>query len=138
MSNLSAFLNPTYTEKKAEVVISDRFLNEDGTPAKFVIKALPHEAFERIRKHSYKETTVNGKKNQVVDSDIWLSRCIVESCVEPDFRNKELCERFGCIDPVSCPGKMLFEGEMHKLGKAILELNGLDDESPEMGMISKK
>ena len=33
---------------------------------------------------------------------------------------------------------MLLEGEIQKLGKAILALNGLDDESPEMGEVSKK
>lgn len=138
MSNLSAFLKPTYTEKKVEVIISDRFLNEDGTPAPFIIKSLSHEAFESIRKCSYKETVINGKKNQVVDNDLWLSRCIVASCTQPDFRDKELCNAYGCEDPISCPKKMLLEGEIQKLGKAILALNGLDDESPEMGEVSKK
>lgn len=138
MSNLSAFLKPTYTEKKVEVIISDRFLNEDGTPAPFIIKSLSHEAFETIRKRSYKEQLVNGKKNQIIDNNLWLSRCIVESCVQPDFRDEELCHAYGCEDPFSCPSKMLLEGEIQRLGKAILALNGLDDESPEMGEVSKK
>lgn len=138
MSNLSAFLKPTYTEKKVEVVISDRFLDENGKPVPFIIKSLSHEAFETIRKRSYKEQLVNGKKNQIIDNNLWLSRCIVESCIQPDFHDEELCHTYGCEDPFSCPSKMLLEGEIQRLGKAILALNGLDDESPELGEISKK
>ena len=32
MSGLAAFMNPTYTEKTAEVFVSDRFLDDDGKP----------------------------------------------------------------------------------------------------------
>jgi hypothetical protein len=138
MSNLSAFLKPTYTEKTIEIVISDRFVDDNGEPVPFIVKSLSHEAFESIRKRSYKEQVINGKKNQIVDNNLWLSRCIVESCIQPDFHDKELCNAYGTEDPYACPSKMLFEGEIQKLGRAILSLNGLDDDSPEMGDITKK
>lgn len=139
MSNTSAFLKPTYTQKTVEVQISDRFLDpETGNPVPFVLKTLSHEQFESIRKMSFKEQVINGKKNQVVDNDLWLARCIVESCIEPDFKSQELCNAYGVEVPVSCPKKMLLEGEFQRLGRAILELNGLTDESPELGEISKK
>lgn len=139
MSNLSAFLKPTYTEKTVEVQISDRFIDpETGEPVPFILRSLSHDQFEAIRRISYKEQTINGKKNQVIDNDLWLARCIVESCVQPDFKSRELCNAYGVELPVSCPQKMLLEGEFQKLGRAILELNGLTDESPELGELSKK
>lgn len=138
MSNLSAFMNPLYTEKTAEIIVSDRFVNENGEPVPFVVKSLSHKDFESIRKLSYKEVMINGKKNQVVDNDLFFARLIVESCIDPDFHNKELCNRWGCEEAISCPPNMLLEGEIQKLGKAILSLNGIDEDSPEMGTISKK
>lgn len=138
MSNLSGFLKPTYTEKTVEVQVSDRFVDENGEPLPFKLRSLSHEMFESIRRMSYKEQTVNGKKTQVIDNELWLSRCIIESCVQPDFKDTELCHAYGVEVPVSCPKKMLLEGEFQRLGRAILSLNGLDDESPEMGEVSKK
>lgn len=138
MSNLSAFMNPIYTEKTVKVVISDRFVDENGEPIPFTIKSLSHKAFESIRRRSHKDVMINGKKNQVIDNELFFCRLAVESCIDPDFRNEELCHRYGCEDPVSCPANMLMEGEIYKLGKAILALNGMDEESPEMGDISKK
>lgn len=138
MSNLSAFMNPVYTEKTVKVVVSDRFVDENGDPVPFEIKSLSHKTFELIRKRSQKDIVINGKKNQVLDNDQFFCRLAVESCIEPNFRNEDLCHRYGCEDPISCPANMLNEGEIQKLGKAILSLNGIDDESPEMGEVSKK
>lgn len=138
MSGLSAFLNPTYTEKTVEVYASDRFLGDDGKPVAFKLKALNQETLELISKRSRHEQTIDGRKVNAVDKAEHLSRCLVESCIYPNFRDKDLCERFGTLDPVELPKKMLFVSEYEKLARAFLDLNGLSDDSPEYGEITKK
>ncbi len=138
MSGLSAFLNPTYTEQTAEVFVSDRFLDENGNPIPFKIKALNQETLELISKLSKKEQTIDGRKVSIVDKVAHLNRCLVEACVYPNFRDKELCEHYGTLDPIELPKKMLFVKEYEKLARAFLDLNGLSDDSPEYGVITKK
>lgn len=138
MSGLSAFLNPTYTEQTAEVFVSDRFLDENGNPIPFKIKALNQETLELISKRSKKEQTIDGRKVSIVDKVEHLNRCLVEACVYPNFRDKELCEHYGTLDPIELPKKMLFVKEYEKLARAFLDLNGLSDDSPEYGVITKK
>jgi hypothetical protein len=138
MSGLSAFMNPTYTEKTIEVYVSDRFLGDDGKPVAFKLKALNQETIELISKRSRHEQTVDGRKISVVDKVEHLNRCLVESCLYPNFKDKDLCEHYGTLDPIDLPKKMLFVSEYEKLARAFLDLNGLSDDSPEYGEISKK
>jgi hypothetical protein len=138
MSGLSAFLNPTYTEQTAEVFISDRFLDDDGKPIAFKLKTLTQETLELISKRSRKEQTIDGRKVSAIDKVEHLNRCLVEACVYPNFKEKELCEHFGTLDPVDVPRKMLLVKEYEKLARAFLDLNGLSDDSPEYGEITKK
>lgn len=138
MSGLSAFLNPTYTEQTAEVFVSDRFLDDNGNPVAFKIKTLKQETLELISKRSRHEQTIDGRKVSVLDKAEHLNRCIVEACVYPNFKEKELCERYGTLDPVDLPKKMLLVKEYEKLARAFLDLNGLSDDSPEYGEITKK
>lgn len=138
MSGLAAFLNPTYTEQTAEVYVSDRFIDENGKPVMFKIKTLPQETLELISKRSRKEQTIDGRKVSAIDKVEHLNRCIVEACVYPDFKDKELCQHYGTLDPVDLPKKMLLVREYEKLARAFLDLNGLSDDSPEYGEITKK
>ena len=43
MSKLSAFLHPVTTSEEKEVVISNRFQDENGRPVPFKIRALTQE-----------------------------------------------------------------------------------------------
>lgn len=135
MNHLSAFLHPTHTEETIEVVISDRFLDENGEPVKFKLKAISPEKLNMIQKRS---TRTNKRGEQSIDNQQCLNRCIVEACIEPDFKNKELCEHYGTIDPVDLPQKMLLLREYQKLATAFIELNGLDDGSFAIDEVTKK
>ena len=128
MGNLSAFLKPAYTEKKIEVIVSDRFKDEDGNPVPVVMKSLTQAQMQAIAKQSTREKKVNGKITKDIDMNEHLNRCLIESIVFPDLRNKELCEAYGTIDPVSLPSRMFLIGEYQKLAQAFAELNGLEDE----------
>ena len=67
MSNLRAFLKPLYTEKTVEVIVSDRFADDDGNPVPFKLKTLTQETLAQISKRSMKEQTVGGRRVQEMD-----------------------------------------------------------------------
>ena len=138
MGNLKAFLKPLYTEKTVSVVVSDRFVDDDGKPVEFILKTLSQEQLATISKRSMREQTIGGRKVQDIDRNAYVNRCLVESCIQPDFKDKELCNAYGTEDPIQLPQKMLLGFEYERLGRAFLELNGLNDESPELGEVSKK
>jgi len=138
MSNLKAFLKPLYTEKTVSLVVSDRFVDDDGKPVEFILKTLSQEQLATISKRSMREQTIGGRKVQDIDRNAYVNRCLVESCIQPDFKDKELCNAYGTEDPIQLPQKMLLGFEYERLGRAFLELNGLNDESPELGEVSKK
>ena len=50
MSKLSAFLHPAAFEEERLVAISDRFVDEEGNPVPFRIRALTQEDFERCNR----------------------------------------------------------------------------------------
>lgn len=126
MSKISVFLHPSAAAEK-EVVISDRFKDEDGNVVPFKIKAITQEENDLISKKATKSYKENGQRYEYLDSVDYCRRLVVASTVDPDFRDKELCEGYGVLDPLQVPGKMLFSGEYAKLLQEIKALSGFDD-----------
>lgn len=56
---------------------------------------------------------------------------VLAATVEPDFSSKELCDKFGVLDPLQVPGRMLLAGEFSALLGAITNLSGFDRDSLE-------
>lgn len=126
MSRLSAFLHPAASAEQREVVISKRFVDENGKPVPFTIRAVSQEENEALTKRSKRTRTVKGVTQEYVDAQEHARRLVVAATVEPDFSSAELCESFGVMDPLLVPGKMLLAGEYAALSRAILELSGFD------------
>ena len=126
MSKISVFLHPAAAAEK-EVVISDRFKDEDGNVVPFKIKAITQEENDLISKKATKSYKENGQRYEYLDSVDYCRRLVVASTVDPDFRDKELCDGYGVLDPLQVPGKMLFSGEYAKLLQEIKALSGFDD-----------
>lgn len=133
MNALSAFLHPTVTVEEQELVISKRFLGEDGKPVPFKIRSLTQEENSKIIKAATKRKKIGNEWQDVLDKNEYDTRLIIAATVSPDFQSAELCEHFNTKDPLQVPGKMLFAGEYVKLGEAITKLSGfgqsLDDEA---------
>lgn len=128
MSNLSAFLHPVTMQEEKEVVISKRFLDEDGKPAKFKIRSVTQDEADALLKQSTRTVKKrDGSMEQTVDDQNFNRRLIVAATVMPDFRAKELCDAYGVLDPLLVPGKMLFSGEFSNLLREILDLSGLNN-----------
>ena len=129
-NNLAAFLHPVQVEEQ-EIVISNRFKNEDGAPAAFRIRAITQAKNDELICLSTRRSDVKGKTVETLDKVEYGRRLVVAATVWPDFRKEELCEAYGTMDPLEVPGKMLLTGEYDRLSRAILELSGLGDDLEE-------
>jgi hypothetical protein len=132
MSNLNAFLHPVNTVDKQEVIVSDRFCDENGKPAPFVIRPITQEENEKLIRLSTRRVNVRGQKVERLDNGEYGRRVVVAATVTPDFRSEEMCKAYGTMDPLEVPGKMLLVGEFNRLSDAILALSGLDDDPEEL------
>lgn len=131
MNNLNAFLNPAAPAGKQEVVISKRFMAEDGSPAPFVIRPISQEENDKLIRQSTRRVKVNGQLVEQLDSTEYGRRVVVAATVEPNFASEEMCRAYGTMDPLEVPGKMLLVGEYGKLSRAVMELSGMEDDPEE-------
>ena len=125
MADLYAFLHPVKPEDVTEdVVISDRFKDQNGNVVPFKIKALTKGKVEQLARQCRVKN-----KGKDFDTNVELgTRMIVEATVYPDFTSAELCEAYGTLDPLEVVSKMLLYGEANKLAAAISKLSGTGDE----------
>jgi hypothetical protein len=127
MSALKAFLQPPVTGVTKEVIISDRFKDDEGNPAPFVIKAITQKENEKLARMSRKMSNVNGKPVEGLDNLLYTKRLVLACVQEPDFNNQEICKYYGTEDPLEVPSQMLSIGEYSRLSEAIMGLNGMVD-----------
>lgn len=127
MSTLSAFLKPVKTTVEKEIVISDRFIGDDGKPVPFKVRAISQEENDALVRAATKTRNENGQRVERLDSVEYAQRLIVAATVSPDFRAKDICEAYGVVSPMMVPGKMLLSGEYNRLMKAITELSEFDE-----------
>lgn len=113
-----------------EIIISDRF-KEDGKPVPFKIRTISQAENDALAKKAQKVDMVRGRRIQYQDDQKYTNSLIVACTVQPDFRDAELCQAYGTLDPLEVPGKMLLSGETAKLVEAIMNLNGFTIQSPE-------
>lgn len=127
MSTLSAFLKPVKTTIEKEVVISDRFVGDDGKPVPFKVRAISQEENDALVRAATKTRNENSQRVERLDSVEYAQRLIVAATVSPDFRAKDICEAYGVVSPLMVPGKMLLSGEYNRLMKAITELSEFNE-----------
>lgn len=125
MSKLSAFLHPAAFEEERLVAISDRFVDEEGNPVPFRIRALTQEDIDSCNRMPAKQASGRNGAQAFPDPAEFSRRMVLAAVVEPDFSSKELCEAYGVADPMLVPGRMLLPGEYTRLLRAITDLAGL-------------
>lgn len=125
MSALKAFLQPPVSGRTKEVVISDRFRDEDGKPAPFVLQAISQERNEELTRLSRKRGEANGAPVDQLDSVAYTRRLMMACVKEPDLADSELCKFYKTADPEEVLGRMLDVGEYQALSKEIMEINGI-------------
>jgi len=92
----------------------------------FRVKALTGDRINKLREQcTYSEGKGSGRK-MVVNEEELGSLMISESCVEPDFKNPKLLEKYGARDAGDCVQKALLAGEVATLSHAVLDVSGFD------------
>ena len=90
MSKLSVFLHPVSTQEEKEVIISNRFQDENGESVPFRTRALTQEENDAITKKATRRIKENGQSVEWFDSVDFCHRLVVAATVYPDFSSKEL------------------------------------------------
>lgn len=129
MGVLKAFLCPAPIDDTKTVVISKRFVGEDGKPVPFELKAITQEQNQVLMRKHTRAKMVNGQKVEIFDNVSYTDDLIVACTVQPDFTDAELCKAYGCVDPANVPAKMLRAGEYTELVRQIMAYNGFDPNS---------
>lgn len=123
MSNkFMAFMKPKDSIKTKEIIISDRFTDEEGKVIPFVIRSITPGEEKRIREACI---TTEGTKRDF-DANKYEDELIKISVITPDLKNIELQDFYGVTGEIELLNEMLTVGDYRVLTDAINKFNGLD------------
>lgn len=128
MSKLKDFLieNADVAAKEVEVPISPRFKDKEGNLLKFKIRPMSGDEFGIYQKQCT-NFSMNGKKRETnFDSGKFNTMCIVNHCIDPNFKEADFLKSLGVQTPEQAVGKVLLAGEIVELGSRITEVSGFD------------
>lgn len=121
MASLKAFLNPIKVEN-AEVVVSDRFL-ENGKPVPFIIRPVTQsENLLLIKKHTKKDK--NGGEH--LDRMAYNMELTASAVVFPELDNADLQQAYGVLGAAQLLSSMLYIGEYATLLEEVQKISRLD------------
>ena len=128
MSALKEFLveNSDIVGKEVEVPISPRFKDKEGNLLKFKIRPMTGDEFGKYQKQC---TTINingRKKETIFDSGKFNLLCIINHCIDPDFKDADFLKQLGVQTPEQAVSKTLLAGEIVELGNQVTKVSGFD------------
>lgn len=133
MSSLQEFLNANPIDNlTAEVVVSERFKDNDGNILKFKIRAMTNEEFEEIRKAATSVSFKKGKRAVSFDTKHFNELVVINHTIDPNFKDAESIKKLGCISPEQYLNKVLLAGEIVELSQQIQLLSGFEVELDEL------
>lgn len=116
MDILDFFVPTGLTE---EVIVSDRFKDENGEIIPFIIKAVSEEDSRKIRIFSM---TDKGR----IDRDKYLTLLVCKAVTSPNLCDSTLQSAYGVLGEDRLLSKMLLAGEFALLAKKVQALCGFD------------
>lgn len=119
----SFFRERIKTDITEHLVISRRFVDDDGKPIEFIIKAVTEAENEVLRMEARRP--VGGELK--FDSKNYCNRLLATSVVYPNLKNAELQRSWGVYSAEDLICKMLLAGEYSKLLNAVKKLCGFDE-----------
>lgn len=126
MSVLKGFLQPSPMEETKEVIISDRFKDEDGKPLPFKLRKIDSETSEALMKRCRRKERVNGQIINEIDNTKYTKLLVLACVVSPNFKDAEMCDYYGVVNPEDVPSRMLSIGEFSRLSDEIMKFNDFD------------
>ncbi|WP_442603815.1 phage tail assembly chaperone [Paenibacillus sp. KN14-4R] len=94
----------------------------------FTTRAIDNVDLQKAREQASIYEGTGSKREKRLDNDLFNAVLIAKGCVDPEFSNKALIQRYEASDAADCVKKALLPGELAKLNEAILALSGFGDE----------
>lgn len=133
MSSLQAFFAQNVKKDIVEeVVVSERFKDENGKPIAWKIRALTEEENETLRKEATDRVKVKGGYTYETKPEVYIAKVVAASVVFPDLKNAELQASYGVMGAEALLKKMLLPGEYAALVDKVQEVNGYDKSLDEL------
>ncbi|MMZ47252.1 Phage XkdN-like protein [compost metagenome] len=128
MSNFSAFfVENAAVDVTEEVVVSDRFKDDEGKPIPWKIQGISEAENKAIRKSSTKMVKAKGgAKLPEIDPDEYTTKLVIATVVYPNLKDAELQKNYGVMGAENLLNKMLLAGEFATLWDHVQTLNGYD------------
>lgn len=134
MSEFSAFFaQNALPAAPEELVVSERFVDKEGNPLTWQVRAMTEEENEAIRKAVTKRVKgKNGQYTQETSMDDYLAKLAAESVVFPGLKDAELQKSYGVMGAEALLRKMLLPGEYAGLLAKVQEINGFDKDMEDL------
>jgi len=134
MSNLQAFFaQNAKAEIVDEVVVSDRFKDENGKPIPWKVRAITEAENEQLRKAATQYVKgPGGRRVAEIQPEAYMAKVVVSSVVFPDLKDAELQKSYGVLGAEDLLKKMLLSGEYARLVQAVQEINGFEKDINEL------
>lgn len=120
---LQEFLNKGKSVKEItkQIVIGDRFKDENGKDMAFTIKTLSADKIEQYRA---KASSYDSNGSFKFDSMLFNTKIAIEGCKYPNFKDAESIRERNCNTPEQYIKDVLLPGEIEALGESIKRLSG--------------
>ena len=124
--SLNAFLSQNVKKvDEIEVVVSDRFMDEDGKVVPFKLIPITAEQDEKIKEQcTIQKIGKNGKPDVKFDSVAYGRKMTVATVSYPNLNSEELQNSYGVMSGEELLPIMLLPGEYAQLQKRVQEVNG--------------
>ena len=128
MADLKAFFAQSRVKQEnIKVAISKRFLDENGNPIEWEIRAISTEESEAIKKDCTRRVKVGGNRYTMETDEDKLAGKMAAACVVfPDLNDAELQNSYKVMGADQLLKAMLSMGEYATLAKKITEINDLN------------
>lgn len=113
-----------------DVPTKDVYLKRLGAPIK--IKALSGDKIFKLRRQYTYYKNKRGQQVQHFDEEGFSIGLIVAATVEPKWDDQRLLDKFKVGEPEDVVKRALYAGEIARLGDAVLELSGFDEDEDDL------
>jgi hypothetical protein len=121
--------NEAISVENIKVVISNRFLDENGDPEVWELRCLERQEEESIRDSAKVKKPIpgqRGKSKETFNADLYQNRILAASVVYPNLKDAKLQDDWGVKGEDKLLRAMLIPGEHYRLLEKVQEINGYD------------
>jgi len=127
---LQEFLNANQVDNiTKEVIVSERFKDENGNIFKFKIKPISQKELGILRN---KHTSYSKKGKLIVDSPALTADLVINCTIEPNFKDSKSINSLGVVTSEQYIDKVLLAGEITILEQAIMNISGFGQDMSEL------